>query len=124
MLNNIAIPKDAMWKDIRAPTTKQHILYNYIQERAKAENLSSIETNQLYICIYIGLLIGTITNNDIELYDSKITKIHNITKTPTGYVTDRSINPRPIKIEKISKHGQTRSSDMWAKFYKTYMKYT
>lgn len=123
-LNEIIRPHDTVWKDIRAASTQKQIIAMYVDRQREILKLNIDQANQLFTTIIIGLSLGTILPDDIEMDRGTILEIENIDRLPTGYYTTRRPIPEPMPIYNEQEEiNQTSISDGWHKYNQNYQKY-
>jgi hypothetical protein len=117
-------PHDTVWKDIRAASTQRQIIANFISVQQEKLRLTEDEANQLYATIIVGLALGTLTGDDIEMDRGTILNIDNIVRLDNGYFTAKIAPIEPITFKPENKEVKQKSiNDGWDKYIATYQKY-
>ncbi len=123
-LRHNMLPVDTMWKDIRAPTTRQQMLALYVCKMMQELNMSIVETNDLFITINVGLINGTLTGDDIILDKGTIVKVMRIIRIDGRFYTEEKSHEVVIRIKKTpQKHNQIYISHDWGKMSEKYNTY-
>lgn len=112
-MGEILRPHDTVWKDIRAPTTQRQILLNYALTQQDHLNLNIDQAYQLYTVLVVGLAIGTIIPDDIEMDRGVIISVDNIERLPNGYFTVRRSLDTSICFKVKSNTKQTGFANNW-----------
>jgi hypothetical protein len=119
---NSELSQEAKWKDIRAPTTKNHLIHIYVSEVQKKNELTAFEAEQLQSCIAIGLLTEKLLPEDITLdaENVRIEDIKHIQHGPNGFHIDRNFQVPLIACKTAAVSTQKSATLGWSKYVEAY----
>ena len=123
-LRKNALPVDATWKEIRAPTTKQQMIALFCFKMMELCDMTPAETNSLFITINVGLICETITYDDIILIGGTISEIKGLRRDEYGFYTERRVKPvKLVLLKNEHKTKQAPTSKNWPKIRQQYAAY-
>ncbi|MFS8159015.1 MAG: hypothetical protein ACMG6E_02160 [Candidatus Roizmanbacteria bacterium] len=121
MESKVKMKNDILWKEIRAPTTKLHMISLYVSKIQQQTGSSRYLAEQMYVTIVVGLAIGTLIPEDIILENCSIAEIKNLQLNEDGYSTVRTAEYIEEEYEPpMKQQDRQRLMPIWHKYVQEY----